>query len=350
MAPTPPLTIIPPSTRQDGDHTRSTSVATSFTRPFLLDEDGLSDESWTEIRVPAPICASDAGIALVVQESGPAPHIRHPEQRERLLALMRVVSSYHYLDDVGSQCFALAVAASQFANGPPLWGMLIGPSSGGKTTALDLVEFAAKERLDSLTMPGLLSWYRVNRQAPPVPGGTLVRIGDRGLAVFSDFSTILSDSNRGKRDDLFSGLRRIFDGRFQRDLGNEDKSLVWQGRVTFLAACTSGIDQFASHSDSLGPRWVYYRLAARERDARKIETRRALAAPAEGTYAHEKTAKGQANIVITFAGVMARSAERLSEEEHIIGAVEAAAQVACWAEHQYHATQARRVRSLASQR
>jgi hypothetical protein len=160
--------------------------------------------------------------------------------------------AYHHLDDVGPVCFALAVAVSSYLDGPPLWGMLVGAPSGGKSEALSIVDKVAKERVDGVTMPGVLSSLRNNRTGLSKPVGTLKRIGARGLLSISDFSTVLSDSQRGRRDDLFAILRRVYDGRVQRDLGNEEKPLIWEGRVTILVACTSSIDNYASLSDRWG--------------------------------------------------------------------------------------------------
>jgi hypothetical protein len=257
-----------------------------------------------------------------------SPVVRFPDQRGRLLETMQTVASYHFLDDPSSLCFALAVGASNHHQGPPLWGMIIGPSSGGKTTALDLVENAAKERLDEVTVPGLLNLHQPNKKVPGVPRGLLTRIGDRGLVVISDFSTILSGRERGS-DGLFSALRRIFDGRYQRDHGLLDEPLVWDGRVTFLAACTSSIDNYSSHSDSLGPRWVFYRLAPRKGEAKDTATRTALTVDPATTADKETKAKGLANMVLTLGGLSASNAELISDE-HILEAVQAAAKVTCW--------------------
>jgi hypothetical protein len=151
-------------------------------------------------------------------------------------------------------------------------------------------------------------------------------LGDRGLILIRDFSTVLSGS-RDKRDELFAMMRCIYDGQIQRDLGNEREALTWEGRVTFLAACTSQIDNYSSHTDALGPRWVNYRLPPREGPSRKAVTRRAITRSGDHV-ADEVTAMGVAAEVVAHAGLRARQ-EHL-DDEHILSAVEDAAQVTCW--------------------
>jgi hypothetical protein len=110
--------------------------------------------------------------------------------------------------------------------------------------------------LDEFTSASLLSFSKAKA---PRPVGVLTRIPDQALITVADFSTILASSDRGLRDQLFADLRRVYDGELNRDLGNMEKGLHWAGRVTMLAASTPAIDEFSSHSDKLGPRWLYHR-------------------------------------------------------------------------------------------
>ena len=185
--------------------------------------------------------------------------------------LLELLASYVHLDDPGHVWFALAVAASAALDGDPLWGMLIGPSSSGKTEAIRALDTLA-EPIDEITAPALLSWTHGRK---PQPTGVLTRIGDRGLVTVGDFSTVLATSDRGGRDQLFALLRRVYDGQVTRDLGNAPVPLRWRGRLTLLAACTPAIDNYASHADQLGPRWLYYRLAAASSAGKRATSRKA---------------------------------------------------------------------------
>jgi len=173
--------------------------------------------------------------------------------------LVDTLASYQHLDDPGHVWFALAVAISSAAfDDEPLWGMLVGAPSSGKTeTARALGNIAG--HIDDLTAAGLLTW---TRGKDPKPSGALMRIGKRGLTTIGDFSTVLAQSNKGNRDLLYSMLRRVYDGSLDRDLAAG--KLHWRGRLTLLACCTPIIDDYSSHADALGPRWLYYRIHTRD--------------------------------------------------------------------------------------
>ena len=198
----------------------------------------------TQAGRPAPPPAPPA--ARAAEDPGPAPMGWSGPVGE----LLELLAGYVHLDDPGHVWFALAVAASAALDGDPLWGMLIGPSSSGKTEAIRALDRLA-EPVDELTAPALLSWTHGKQ---PHPTGVLTRIGSRGLVTVGDFSTVLATSDRGGRDQLFALLRRVYDGQVIRDLGNAPVPLRWSGRVTLLAACTPAIDNYASHADQLGPR------------------------------------------------------------------------------------------------
>jgi hypothetical protein len=241
-------------------------------------------------------------------------YVAEPQHRERLMTILTTIREYHLVDDVVPYCFALAVAVSNVLDDNPLWGMLVGPPSGGKTESLHLVDDVVAERLDSMTAASLLSWKEVRLPKggkKEVPVGILTRIKDRGFVTISDFSTILTGGGQrgGIRDDLFSLLRRVYDGRVQRDLGNVDRPLVWEGRVTFLAACTGAIDNYSSHSDALGPRWLYLRLKPRGGAARKEVTRRALTTSAGTTNEKRALARSRAGGLIEAAQAKAKTTQ-----------------------------------------
>jgi hypothetical protein len=191
--------------------------------------------------------------------------------------LLELLGGYVQLDDPGHIWFTLAVAVSAALDGDPLWGMLIGPSSSGKTEAVRALDRLA-EPIDELTAPALLSW---TQGKAPRPTGVLTRIGQRGLVTVGDFSTVLATSDRGGRDQLFALLRRAYDGQVTRDLGNAPVPLRWSGRLTLLAACTPAIDNYASHNDQLGPRWLYYRLTAGSSQAKRAASRKARLRPGD---------------------------------------------------------------------
>jgi ribosomal protein S18 acetylase RimI-like enzyme len=222
--------------------------------------------------------------------------------------LLDLLATYVHLDDPGHVWFALAVATSAALDGDPLWGMLIGPSSSGKTEAIRALDTLA-EPIDEITAPALLSWTHGRK---PQPTGVLTRIGERGLVTVGDFSTVLATSDRGGRDQLFALLRRVYDGQVTRDLGNAAVPLRWSGRLTLLAACTPAIDNYSSHADQLGPRWLYYRLSSGSSSAKRATSRKARLRPGDLARLRGQAAQLAGRLV---AGAQDKAAGvRLSEQ------------------------------------
>lgn len=188
-----------------------------------------------------------------------------------LADFLEQLQKYVHLSDHGHVIFALAVAVSSDLDGEPLWGMLVGPPSGGKSEAVKALDEIADEHVDDITGPALLSWMPGKN---PKPAGILTRIPSRAFVSISDFSTVLATSDRGGRDTLFALLRRAYDGHVVREVGNSPRPLTWTGRLTLLAAVTPAIDNFSSHTDALGPRWLYCRLPETNNDHKKATVRK----------------------------------------------------------------------------
>ncbi|MBI0294474.1 MarR family transcriptional regulator [Streptomyces sp. PRKS01-29] len=188
-----------------------------------------------------------------------------------LADFLEQLRKYVHLTDHGHVIFALAVAVSSDLDGEPLWGMLVGPPSGGKSEAVKALDDIADEHVDDITGPALLSWMPGKN---PKPAGILTRIPSRAFVSISDFSTVLATSDRGGRDTLFALLRRAYDGHVVREVGNSPRPLTWTGRLTLLAAVTPAIDNFSSHTDALGPRWLYCRLPETDNAHKKATVRK----------------------------------------------------------------------------
>jgi hypothetical protein len=194
--------------------------------------------------------------------------------RAKLDDLFGCLRGYLHLETVDHVVFALAVAvAARVDRGEPLWGLIIGPASSGKTEAIRMLDAIADEHPDEITAPSLLSWSKAK---DPRPVGILARLPNPGLLTVADFSTVLATSDRGGRDQLFAMLRRAYDGAVSRDLGNAARSLTWRGRLTLLAGCTPIIDSYSSHADALGPRWLYCRIGGQDSATKRATGRKAL--------------------------------------------------------------------------
>ena len=156
----------------------------------------------------------------------------------------------------------MAAALANRLPGDPLWLLIIGPPSSGKTEALsslsDLPEYHA---VSTLTEPGLLIGSPV-RDGSSATGGLLMQVGERGLMVASDFGTLLHEHG-STRNRIFACLREIYDGKFVRRLGtNGGQTYAWEGHAGFIGACTEAIDSPSLDLGLLGERFSYCRVPA----------------------------------------------------------------------------------------
>lgn len=244
-----------------------------------------------------------------------------------LAELFAVLNAYQDLPDPAHVLAVLAVAATADLDDEPAWLLLVAPPSSGKTEAVRLLDDIADAHLNEVTAAGLLGWSKQGKK--PRPTGVLSRVGPRPLLTFGDLSSLLATSDRGGRDQVFSLLRRVYDGEATRDIGAPsgapvDKPLSWSGRATVIAAVTGAIDRYAAHADALGPRWVYYRLPERGTAAKRAAARRARRG---GLDERRERARELAAAVV--AAGRARAAD-VEISDALADAIEDAALVTCW--------------------
>jgi hypothetical protein len=181
--------------------------------------------------------------------------------------VIKAVGAYQEINDTTPLRVALAVGATSVLPGEPLWLQLVGAPSSGKSEAISMLSAAVDGRIADVSLPGLLGW---TGGAKGRPTGLLARIGDGDrLVTITDFSTILADSDRGRRAALFSFLRVMYDGYVIREIGSAPQPLEWRGRVTIISGVTPQIDAFSAHADALGPRWLYCRVPDLTAEQRK---------------------------------------------------------------------------------
>jgi hypothetical protein len=209
--------------------------------------------------------------AELVEPDGRVRPLQRPVERrtattsgDLVVPLLLVMREYVLLTDPDPVLAALGCAVASVLEGDPVWVLLVGGPSCGKTETIDVLHDVADGKIKALTGPGLLSWKGGKK---PHPVGLLARLGDGShFATITDLSSLLAKSERGGRDDAFALLRDAYDGDVIRDLGTIPEPLHWSGRLTLLGAATPAVDQYASHQDALGPRWAYLRLPELGRD------------------------------------------------------------------------------------
>ncbi len=142
------------------------------------------------------------------------------------------------------------VAANRLA-GDPVWVMLVGPPSSGKTEIVDSLRLLPEgAAVSTLTKASLLS-----AQAGGSGGLLLTKFRDgSGLLLVKDFTSLLSDVGASE---IIALLREVFDGHVERYVGNQDAPLAWAGKIGLVGAVTEEIESHRTAIAVMGERFVY---------------------------------------------------------------------------------------------
>lgn len=157
----------------------------------------------------------------------------------------------------------LGTIACNLMDGDPVWLMFIGGPGWGKTEILNSAARLPHVHLAAtLTEAALLSGTPKRDTAKGASGGLLRVIGDFGILICKDFTSILSMHGE-TRAGVLAALREVYDGSWTRHVGVDGgRTLDWRGKVAVIAACTAAIDTHHAVIGSMGERFVFYRIPA----------------------------------------------------------------------------------------
>ncbi len=174
---------------------------------------------------------------------------------------MEIQNFLHFPDPAPLYATMGAVAANMMP-GPPVWLMLIGPPSSGKTVLLETLTLVPHIHSAS-TIKGeavLLSAVGKRDRTAQSTGGLLRQVGERGAILIKDFTSMISMPHDALSATM-AAFREIYDGKWDRAVGADGGYIAtWEGRIAMLAACTSIIDRHHQLSNDMGERWVYFRF------------------------------------------------------------------------------------------
>ncbi len=178
----------------------------------------------------------------------------------KLAELKKEIEQYQYFEDTDIIDVSLAsIIATRLKLGDPIWLIIIGPSSGGKSQILRplaLTDPKFLHRLDDLTENTFLSGANIGG------GGNaslLDRIGSKGMLVMSDL-TVLFSKNKESRSAILSQFRMLYDGEMVKYSGNKDKPIMWKGYLGVIAGSTPSIYSHFEEVSDMGERFIYYRM------------------------------------------------------------------------------------------
>jgi len=175
------------------------------------------------------------------------------EQRNHWNNLKAHVGTYYHNPDYEALRCVLAACRAHHHSGDPIWLFVIGPSGSGKTAIIVNCASALDRTFveSNISTKSLISGMADGQKA-----SLLQIIGTSGIIVFKDFTTILSKREDDQRE-IISQFREVYDGRYSIRTGQ--RSAVWEGKITVIAATTPAIERaWAVHRD-LGERFLQVR-------------------------------------------------------------------------------------------
>src|SRR5690606_9997833 len=169
----------------------------------------------------------------------------------------------------------LAAAAAERLDGDPAWLLVVSGSGAAKTETITPLAAAGAVVVSSINgEAALLSGTSARERAQDATGGLLRRIGERGLLVIKDVTSILS-MNRDTRATVLAALREIYDGHWTCHVGTDGgQTLSWRGRLVVIGAVTTVWDRHYQVVSTMGDRFVLVRIASDEN--RRAAGRQAL--------------------------------------------------------------------------
>lgn len=168
------------------------------------------------------------------------------------------LSEWFYKPDMDAVKICLSTYASHsYMSDDPVWLFIIGVSGSGKTSiAIRSVGFLPDcHEVNDITTNGFLSGYG---EGNGILGKLTKKHNGNGVLLFPDFTSILS-MPIVEREKIVGQLRRIYDGKFSKTIGNKDDNVSWEGKVSVLAATTPALEDYWMVNRNLGERFMYLR-------------------------------------------------------------------------------------------
>lgn len=148
----------------------------------------------------------------------------------------------------------LAITLGAKMNGDPIWLMIIGGSSTGKSELVQMIDdvefvYPVSNLSENTFLSGMSSTKGEEMSL-------LRQIGPRGMITMKDYTSILT-MKADKREVIMGQMREIYDGRIDKKTGNGN-SVSWEGKLNYIGAVTDSIYLKEGESAGMGRRAVNY--------------------------------------------------------------------------------------------
>jgi hypothetical protein len=176
----------------------------------------------------------------------------------------QVIKAYKQVYYLENEEFLPVVIATVLANslkGSPVWLMLIGGSSSGKSEVISAIcKYPTVKEISTLTSNTFLSGMP-SRDGRPT--SLLHQIGLRGTITMKDFTSVLS-LRKEALGEIMAQFREIFDGHLDKFTGM-GKPLHWEGQLNIVAGVTEKIFYVGDQFSDMGTRFIHYILPEQDR-------------------------------------------------------------------------------------
>ena len=221
------------------------------------------DERWRArvSEIPAAVDSAVAKYARSSSEPTAEPAPLPTTESARLRATHNVFRKWLDKDyDIDILDAVLATAASERLGGDPLWLLVISGPGNAKTETVQALAGAGATITSTIASEGaLLSATSRKQKSKGATGGLLRKLGDRGILVIKDVTSILS-ADRHTRGPVLAAIREIYDGRWDRNVGSDGgQTLTWTGRLVIVGAVTTAWDAAHRVIAAMGDRFVIIR-------------------------------------------------------------------------------------------
>ena len=165
---------------------------------------------------------------------------------------------------------AAAIATCQHLDGDAPWLLIVSGSGFTKTETVSALAGAGAHVTSTITSEGaLLSATSKKEKAKDATGGLLRVVGDSGVIVIKDVTSILS-MGRELRAQVLAALREVADGYWERNVGTDGgRTLRWAGKCIVVGAVTSAWDKHYSVVAEMGDRFLLLRMDSADAASRK---------------------------------------------------------------------------------
>lgn len=170
------------------------------------------------------------------------------------------------LEDRDYVRLVLATVLANQLTGNPVWLMIVGPSSSGKTAMLSTLKELAFEPgkemmcfVSDLTENTLASGFKSSGGETSL----IMKMPIGGMFVFKDFTSMLVKRSES-RDAVMGQLREVYDRNYVKRTGN-DNDTVWEGKIGAIAGVTEAVHEYMATMSVMGDRFIMYAPAMPDR-------------------------------------------------------------------------------------